>query len=80
MAETTKVLKLVFRDSLGKNRSWKIPYPKDDLTKEVILQHMNALAKTKLFAKDGAMMLAHPLSAAFISTTVDGVAEKIDFE
>lgn len=80
MATTTKILKLVFRDSLGKNRSWKIPYPQDNLTKEVILQHMNALSKTNLFIKDGAKMMAHPLSAAFISTTVDGVAEKIDFE
>lgn len=75
----TRVLKMKFRDSFGKGHYFNIPYVKDNLTKEIVYQQMKDLAKTKLFAKDGASMLKMPLSADLISTTTETITNEDDF-
>lgn len=75
----SRVLKMNFRDSLGKSRYFNVPYAKDNLTKEIVYAQMKALAKTKLFAKDGAALLTLPLGAELISTTTEIIADENDF-
>lgn len=74
-----RVLKMQFRDSLGKAHYFNIPYAKETLDKKTVFDQMNALAKTKLFVKDGANLLALPLGASLISTTTEIIADEDDF-
>lgn len=71
-----KVLHLVFKGSLGKRHTIKVPYAVDGLTAETVKGVMDKIVATKLFAKDGEELYAFPVSAKYVTTTEEAVLEE----
>ncbi|MCH9394771.1 DUF2922 domain-containing protein [Limosilactobacillus reuteri] len=67
------ILKLHFKDSLGKDRYIKIAKPKKGLDKETVQKAMQLMASAHLMQSEGTDMLAVPLGAKYVTTTEESV-------
>lgn len=74
-----KSLNLTYKGSLGKTHLLKLNYVKDGLSKDEIAKQMQALAQSRLFAKDGEQLYAKPISAKYVTTTEEVILNKEDF-
>ena len=67
------ILKLHFKDSLGKDRYIKITKPKKGLDKETVQKAMQLMTSARLMQVEGADMLAMPVGAKYVTTTEESV-------
>ena len=72
------ILKLHFKDSLGKDRYSKIAKPKKGLDKETVQKAMQLMTSARLMQVEGADMLAIPLGAKYVTTTEESVYSNKD--
>ena len=67
------ILKLHFKDALGKDRYIKIAKPKKGLDKETVQKAMQLMTSARLMQVEGADMLAVPVGAKYVTTTEESV-------
>ena len=67
------ILKLHFKDSLGKDLYIKIAKPKKGLDKETVQKAMQLMTSARLMQVEGADMLAVPVGAKYVTTTEESV-------
>lgn len=67
------ILKLKFKDDLGKSHFFKIANPKTGLDKETVRRAMDIMSTTHLIKKDKVELAAVPVSAKYVTTTEDAV-------
>ena len=67
------ILKLHFKDSLGKDRYIKIEKKKKGLDKETVQKAMQLMTSARLMQVEGADMLAVPVGAKYVTTTEESV-------
>lgn len=73
----TKVLHLVFKGSLGKKHTIRLPYPAAGLDAEKVKAAMDKIAATKLFAWNGENLYETPISAKYVTTTEEAIMGEV---